>query len=478
MALQATQIDCKGCGAKVDIHAGLRSKTFVCEYCGSVNEGEQVTAVQDMQSKREQYKPWSHLRLGMKATLLGHEYQIIGRMRAQEKYWWWDEWLLLSETGFPLWLQEGEGGFTIFRVFYPTYPINPWTAGSFVKLDNKGGNAQVKERGTGAIAFLEGEFTWSAKPGEQFQYIEAYRGKTRYSIEYTQQEIQYLRGESRDSQEIYKLFGIQEAVPPPLTFEGPDDDDDDWDEDSDEHSYPTYSSSSASTSMGAGSKFFYALIFLLGIGLLIFSAIGHGRQKLHKSYTFAARTATGKDDGVMLTDNKGKPIPITLPKGSSAYELRLASSGLPKNGIAGGVCWWTQVDFLKQRPKAQLAKIQAYLKKEGEKMDEWAQYEVVHRVNAWFGRYWGIDEGERWNESNYVRSHYFRTKDPGPYFIRVYADNCTDYRSRRKSPVDRATLTVAIYKGVWMTRWTFWGGIVLVGLVVLVIAWRLFSSDD
>lgn len=475
MPLQATQIDCKGCGAKIDIHAGLRSKTFVCEYCGSVNEGGQVTAVQDMQAKREQHKPWSHLRLGMKASLLGHDYQIIGRMRAKEKYWWWDEWLLYSETGFPLWLQEGEGGFTIFRVFYPTFPINPWTAGSFIKLDNKGGNAQVKERGTGTVEFLEGEFTWSAKPGETFQYLEAYRGKTRYSIEYTEQEIQYLRGEPRDPAWVYQQFGIQEAPPAPLTFDGPDDDDDDdeWDEDSDAYS----AVSTPAAPMGSVTKVLLSIVFLFGLGLLFFSVFGSGHGKLVKSVTIPARAATSPDEGVLVTDARGRPIPFKLKKSMGAYELRLASSSLGSSGYRGGMCWWAQVDFLKEIPPKHLKKLKAYLKEEGEPMDNWLRYEVVHRVNVWFGKYWGVDEGERWTEKNYVRSHYFRTKDPGPYYLRVYANNCRDYASRRKSPVKRANLTLAVYQGVWMTRWTFWGGIILVGFVVLLVGYRLFSDD-
>ena len=474
MPLQATQIDCKGCGAKIDIHAGLRSRTFVCEYCGSVNEGGQVTAVQDMQAKREQYKPWSHLRLGMRATLLGHEYQIIGRMRAQEKYWWWDEWLLYSETGFPIWLQEGEGGFTIFRVFYPTFPINPWTAGSFIKLDNKGGNAQVKERGYGEIVFLEGEFTWSAKPGERFQYLEAYRGKTRYSIEYTEQEIQYLRGEPRDPAWVYQQFGIQEPPPPPLTFDGPDEDDDAdaWDEDSDEIS----AVSTPAQPLSSNSKVILWVALLAGIGLLFFSLIGAGRGKLVKSVTFRARAASSPGDGVLVTDANGKPIPFKLKKGAGAYELRLASSPLRSSGGWGGYCWWSQVDFLKEIPPDRLKKLKAYLKEEGEPMDNWLRYETVHRVGVWFGKYWGIDEGERWTEKHYVRSHYFQTKDPGPYYLRVYTGNCSNYSSRTANPVKQAKLTLAVYSGVWMTRWTFWIGIGLVGFVLMYVAYRFFSD--
>lgn len=470
MALQATQVDCKGCGAKIDIHAGLRSKTFVCEYCGSVNEGEKVTAVQDMHSMREQFKPWSHLRLGMRAKLLGREYQIIGRIRSKEQYWWWDSWMLYSDSGFPLWLQEGEGGFTMYRVFYPTYPVNPWTAGTFIKLDNSGGNAQVKERGAAETVFLEGEFTWAAKPGEKSNYLDAWRGKTRYAIEYSEKEIQYLRGEARDAKGIYQLFGITEPVPRPLVFEEPDG----WDDDSDGH-YASATPATPKEPLSISTKAFLGGLFVIGLGLLGLSLVGESQAKHISSYTFHARAGTGADEGVLLTDEKDSPIPVTLPKGRGAYELRLASSPLSSSGLSGGLCWWAQVDFLKERSKEELQKVEAALKEEGETMDEWQRFEVVHRVSGWFGRYWGIDEGERWNENRFVHSHYFRSKDPGPYFLRVYTDNCTDHYSRRANPVQQANLTVALYRSVWMTRWTTYGGLTLVGIVLLVVFWRLFT---
>ncbi len=476
MPLEAQQVDCRGCGAKIDIHAGLRTKTFVCEYCGSVCDNEKVVAVQDMQAKRKEFKPWSHLRLGMKAQFLGREYQIIGRIRAKEQTWWWDEWFMLSETGFPLWLQEGEGGFTIFRVFYPTYPINPWNVGSFVKLDNTGGNAQVRERGSGTIAFIEGELTWNALPGETFNYIECYRGPVRYSIEYSEKEIQYLRGETRDSQKIYDKFGIKEQVPPPLTFDDDDDDDDDWET---ERTYqPTAAATGESAPKKKGSSGVVLLVAMtvLGLVLLLTSGIVTGTSKHVKSYTFKARAATSSGDGVLLTDDNGKPIKLKLPKTTGAYELRLAASPTGRKGWRGGYCWWTQVVFLKERPKAELKKLKEYLKKEGEKIDQWTRFEKVHEVNAWFGRYWGIDEGERWNENSFVKQHYFRTDDPGPYYIRVYTNNCKDYYSRKFDPVSRASLTLAVYKNVWMTRWMFWGGILLVVIPIGLFFWSNRSA--
>jgi len=222
MALAAQQIDCRGCGAKIDIHTGLRMKTFACEYCGSVCDNEKVVAVQDAANSREQNKPWSHLRLGMQAKLLGQDYQIVGRIRVKEKDWGWDEWFLMSETGFPIFLQEDEGEFSIFRVFYPTQPVDPRDLyeGDKVKLDKKGTKMKVKERGKAKLSFIEGELTWAAKPGEKFKYLDGKGGDSRFSVEWNKDEIQFLRGEYRSAKKIYSLFGITEPIPPT-----PDDDD-------------------------------------------------------------------------------------------------------------------------------------------------------------------------------------------------------------------------------------------------------------
>ena len=216
MTLTARQIDCNGCGAKVDIHTGLRMKTFVCEYCGSVCNGEKVVAVQKAAADKEKYKPWSHLRLGMQCKMLGQDYQIVGRLWVKEKDWWWDEWFMMSQTGFPLYLQEDEGSFSIFRVYYPTMPVDPreLEKGDKIKLDKKGTKMKVREKGVAKLAYLEGELTWQAVPGEKVRYIDGRADKERFSIEWKKDEIQFMWGQGRNAQKIYDLFGIKEPLPP------------------------------------------------------------------------------------------------------------------------------------------------------------------------------------------------------------------------------------------------------------------------
>jgi hypothetical protein len=473
MALVARQIACNGCGAKVDIHTGLRMKTFVCDYCGSVCDGQQVLAVQEREAARQKYMPWSHLRLGMECKLLGQDYQIVGRIRVAEKTWWWDEWFLMSKTGFPLYLQEDEGRYSIFRVFYPTLPVDPRTCGSFIKLDKKGGNVIVKERGHARIAYIEGELTWRAVPGEEFDYMDARRGQERYSIEWDEDEFQFLSGKGRNPNTIYKWFGITDPVPKPPSF-----DDDDEDDDEEEWREPEKAAKKKKKKSVLGS-ILVAVAFLAGLGVVLLGLVsagfflGDGFATKVAAYTFNVRAATGKafekDDkgqfvrdkkgkrvldhnGVILTDEKGKPLAVKLPKSRGAYEIRLGSSTLPSPGWRGQTCYWAEVTLLKARKGADPTD------------DEEERYIPVHTFKASFWRERGIDEGESYDETDRVASHYFRTSDRGPYYVKVVADNCVGSAG---NAVKQAKLTVAIFKDVWMSRWLLIAGCALMGIVIL-----------
>jgi predicted RNA-binding Zn-ribbon protein involved in translation (DUF1610 family) len=632
MALEVTQVDCRSCGAKLDIHTGLRARTFVCEYCGAICDHEKVVALQDLQEMKSKYAPWSHLRLGMKGRFLGQEYQIIGRVRSTEKNWWWDEWLLYAETGFPLWLQEGEGGFKIYRVFYPTVPMNVRGAKGAIKLDKNGGTAKIRERGMGTIAFIEGELTWAAAPGEQFEYLEASRGRVLYSVEYSASEFQFLRGEARFAEQVYERFGITDPVPAPLTFD--DESDESVESESmagtryrcptcskhlksakglqqharakhsvsiDAATLPMYAVVASGGGVGRGGpgsgwpppdhdpssgggedlkvsrgfgaskvlrSWIYviaAAVFALAVG--VYGLTLSGKAKYHTSYSFKASAGTGPGGGVLLTDKQGRPVAVKLPKSRGIYELRMASSALPRSGRAGGHCWWGQLDFLKAHKRCDLNKVAyqdlaaedllpgilgrisrkhnisstfnwskyielqpscnevtvrirhnfakeigfarevaaqaknppvkliavdvakgtarfsvsaAVMKKLHDSIDPWKRFAVVHRVSAWFGRYWGVNDG-KWNENTYLQQHFFSTKDRGPYYLRVYSGNCKGYASTRKyNTVYGPTMTVAIYTDATDATpiWIGVGVLLLFLFIYVMVKANYFFSGD
>lgn len=214
--LKVNQVDCANCGSKIDIRTGLRAKTFTCDYCGAVCEDDQVVAIQDQQKLKTQFAPMSFLKLGLKGTFLGQPYQIIGRIRLMGsedgESWFWDEWFLMSPTGFPLWLIEDEHGYGIMRLHVASEFIDPYSPATTYFIDKK--TYRIKERGFAKIAFLEGELTWKARPNEGVNYLDLSSGTKRFSMEYSQTEIQYIKGESITEAALKEAF--KESLPPEL----------------------------------------------------------------------------------------------------------------------------------------------------------------------------------------------------------------------------------------------------------------------
>ena len=172
------------------------------------------------------------------------------------------------------------------------------------------------------------------------------------------------------------------------------------------------------------------------------------------------RYVPGELKGVMLKDAKGKPIAIKLPKSKGVYELRLGSGILPLTGY-GETCYWTEVSLLKEKKGA---------KKTDEEED---RYQVIHRVGASFWRAAGVDEGESWSETDRVTSAYFKTEDPGPYYVKVLADQC---KNSKDNPLKDTKMTLAVYKDVIMNRWLLYAAVALA--VIGILAMFSTASDD
>ncbi|MFN8533665.1 MAG: DUF4178 domain-containing protein [Dehalococcoidia bacterium] len=206
MALEIRQIHCPNCGAPLDIHNVRRSKTAVCGSCGSQLDltDPQYRVLSDFSNVEAD--PRTPIELGMVANLLGGQWQAIGRIRYREEGAFWDEWLLMSEEGEFLWLTEGEEGWTLYDPVVPQQPPDPNAVEDEIAVD--GQTYPVRTHGTGTIDYIEGELTWKAVRGEPVRYIDAQRGLTKFSIEWTPSEIEYFRGEKMAANTVRQAFGL------------------------------------------------------------------------------------------------------------------------------------------------------------------------------------------------------------------------------------------------------------------------------
>jgi hypothetical protein len=212
--IEVTRLSCPNCAASLDLR-NARSKSIVCSSCGSQIDVTDQAALQKIGQVGLRPEPQvTPFQVGMQGTVKGEEHAIIGRVvYHSDEGDIWDEWLLLSAAGQYRWISDSKNeGMALWEPFTPTTPVDPSTIrfGSMINLREK--PVAVRDVGSARIDYLEGELTWKAKVGDTMQYGEADGPNERYSIEWTQNEVEFYAGGRVDRAETASAFGVTAPV--------------------------------------------------------------------------------------------------------------------------------------------------------------------------------------------------------------------------------------------------------------------------
>ena len=206
-------LKCDKCGAPVNFVDGAENTT--CESCGAVVALDQV--IGEERKRNAKFRNPTPLKLGMKARFGAVEYELIGRivwsMVEEGETYLWQEFQLIGSDGSIYYLEMDEGQWKLSQKFVPLTPFDPkadYHAGTHVSLDSA--PATVTDRAVATIKHIEGELTYKAEVGDQMQYIDAKRMNTFYSVEWTEDSIEYYRGKYLSDREVYKAFDLKELL--------------------------------------------------------------------------------------------------------------------------------------------------------------------------------------------------------------------------------------------------------------------------
>jgi hypothetical protein len=441
--LNVKQVECVNCGAKIDIRTGLRMKTFACEYCGSVCENDEVKYIQDQHELKHKFAPLSFLKLGMKANFLDSEYQIVGRVRytggeyESTETWSWDDWFLISPTGFPLWISEDETGFFLTKVYNPSTFHDPYTLSSNYFVDDK--QYQVEDRAFSTLEYIEGELTWRAVPGEVVNYIEAKSGdNSTFTIEYSDSEVQYYTAEKLSLAQLKEAFGkdvvdakmVQQKMEKKPAKPVP------W--------------------------LVIAIIAFIvaGISFFLFLTLKQSGDEVFKG-TVPERVyvkSSLRTTKFTITDKKTNEKTFQITKGSLT-KFAFQSGDFPyRRSRVKEVGWWVSGDLYEVNPKG---------------ADKY-----ITTVNADFWKAHGRDGGESWSESKKTDFVYLKGLKKGKvyYFKLTAGANKTNGKRYNRN----VKLALTVRQNVWYPKPFLYLAIVLgiIGGIILIIFIAIRHDDD
>jgi hypothetical protein len=204
---------CIRCGAAIAHRAGALSAH--CQMCGRTLTQDEVREIEDEGARR--YPNPTPLLLGMKARFKEREYELTGRivfgMVEGGATYTWEEFELVAPDGDCLFLEYDMGQWRLTEPFVPKNPVGPDDAarlGYGARLDLDGSVARVTQLVHATVRFVEGELTYRAMVGDKVAYLDAasYTKAKFYSVEWSEDEIEFYRGKSLSLRQVREAFGL------------------------------------------------------------------------------------------------------------------------------------------------------------------------------------------------------------------------------------------------------------------------------
>jgi|GEM_PF-435158 len=153
----------------------------------------------------------SVFKLGIKGTLEGVEYEIIGRIRYQDEEDYeietWDEWLAVDAEGSYHYFVEEDGDIHSYEEYTPN-SIDLESDPDYIEFDGK--RISKDDGYVGRVVYFEGEFPYNPEMGEAVNIYDFKKDGDKYTIEQGEDEVSITKGDEISHKEIIDAFGTDE----------------------------------------------------------------------------------------------------------------------------------------------------------------------------------------------------------------------------------------------------------------------------
>ncbi|MBA3534300.1 MAG: DUF4178 domain-containing protein [Ardenticatenales bacterium] len=194
-------MNCPACGAPMSIKHQF-VKMVTCDFCGQVSLMTDSGLDPTGRTAKLVQLP-SKLYVDATGKLKGKAFRVMGRLRYQYESGFWDEWFLTFDGDKPGWLVEDEGSFTFYMKQALTSALPAFEAvavGSTIPVANQ--QVFITEKGRAQIIGGEGQLAFTVLPGERVNYFNGTSGNNLVSVEFSEDEIDYLVGRPIQHEEL------------------------------------------------------------------------------------------------------------------------------------------------------------------------------------------------------------------------------------------------------------------------------------
>jgi hypothetical protein len=197
------ELTCANCGGSLQIENQF-IRAVTCRFCGAAYlvRGDDTLDPSGQSARLADYP--SRLQVGMRGTIRGRAFAVLGRIRYAYDAGFWEEWQIAWDDGAPPdWLEEDEGYWTLFRrerVRSALPAFEQVRVGSTIQINNY--RVYITEKRTARVAGSEGQFSSVFPLQGTFGYIQGGADNRTVSVNYWQDEIELSIGDELDHHEI------------------------------------------------------------------------------------------------------------------------------------------------------------------------------------------------------------------------------------------------------------------------------------
>ena len=199
-SIETLTLNCPSCGGTLHIEHAY-TKTVVCSYCDTVSGVRDKTLNPTGKMANLSEAP-SIFKVGVRGSLKGSHFEVLGRLRYSYDSGFWDEWYLKFANGKAGWLTEEEGECTLFY----KAPILGETDVENVRVARKslvnGTSVFITEIQSASISGGEGQLNYAIVPGAKVDHIEGTANGELYSVEVWDNELEIHKGHAIDYNDI------------------------------------------------------------------------------------------------------------------------------------------------------------------------------------------------------------------------------------------------------------------------------------